>query len=110
MKIIGIKLIHAYRYLASPWVGNQCRFYPTCSHYAEEAIEHYGLLKGSTLAAKRLLKCHPWHPGGIDFVPGTPDAEQWEQHSRSDDAAETETTHKTDNNVAVDSQLTQDRT
>ncbi|MBU3068666.1 membrane protein insertion efficiency factor YidD [Aestuariicella sp. G3-2] len=71
MKIIGIKLIHAYRYLASPWVGNQCRFYPTCSHYAEEAIEHYGLLKGSALAAKRLLKCHPWHPGGIDFVPGT---------------------------------------
>lgn len=75
MKRIGIALIHAYRYLASPWVGNQCRFYPTCSHYAEEAIEHYGLAKGSFLAAKRLLKCHPWHPGGIDFVPGTEQAE-----------------------------------
>ncbi|WP_439134676.1 membrane protein insertion efficiency factor YidD [Pseudomaricurvus sp.] len=85
MKIIGIKLIHAYRYLLSPWVGNQCRFYPTCSHYAEEAIEHYGLLKGSALAAKRLLKCHPWHPGGIDFVPGTVEDQTPEQ---ADDSAE----------------------
>jgi len=73
VKKAGIALIRAYRYLASPWVGNQCRFYPTCSHYAEEAIEHYGLAKGSFLTAKRLLKCHPWHPGGIDFVPGTVD-------------------------------------
>lgn len=71
MKKVGIALIHAYRYLASPWVGNQCRFYPTCSHYAEEAIDHYGLAKGSYLTAKRLLKCHPWHEGGVDFVPGT---------------------------------------
>lgn len=71
---LGVALIHAYRYLASPWVGNQCRFYPTCSHYAEEAIGHHGLLKGCALTAMRLLKCHPWHPGGIDFVPGTVDA------------------------------------
>ncbi|MBR9909954.1 MAG: membrane protein insertion efficiency factor YidD [Gammaproteobacteria bacterium] len=71
MKAAGIALIKVYRYLASPWVGNQCRFYPTCSHYAEEAIGHHGLIKGCILTAKRLLKCHPWHPGGIDFVPGT---------------------------------------
>ena len=69
MKKIGIALIHCYRYLASPWVGNQCRFYPTCSHYAEEAIETHGFIKGCILAAKRLLKCHPWHPGGVDLVP-----------------------------------------
>ncbi len=71
MKRVGIVLIRIYRYLASPWVGNQCRFYPTCSHYAEEALEVHGFCKGCALTAKRLLKCHPWHPGGIDFVPGT---------------------------------------
>ena len=82
MKRLGIALIRIYRYLASPWVGNQCRFYPTCSHYAEEAIEHHGLLKGCFLTAKRLLKCHPWHPGGIDFVPGTePNNPQHEPHT-----------------------------
>jgi len=64
-----IKLIHVYRYLLSPWVGNQCRFYPTCSHYTEEAIEVHGLARGSYLGARRLLKCHPWHSGGIDLVP-----------------------------------------
>lgn len=68
-KYLAIKLIHGYRYLLSPWIGNQCRFYPTCSHYAEEAIETHGFLKGSALGVKRLLKCHPWHPGGIDLVP-----------------------------------------
>ena len=70
---LGVALIHVYRYLASPWVGNQCRFYPTCSHYAEEALQYHGLLKGCALTTLRLLKCHPWHPGGIDFVPGTVD-------------------------------------
>lgn len=69
MRWFAIKLIHSYRYLLSPWIGNQCRFYPSCSHYAEEAIEDYGLLKGSYLSGRRLLKCHPWHPGGIDPVP-----------------------------------------
>ena len=66
---IAIKCIHGYRYVLSPWVGNQCRFYPTCSHYAEEAITRFGLTKGTYLTAIRLLKCHPWHPGGIDTVP-----------------------------------------
>lgn len=71
MRWLAIKLIHLYRYLLSPWVGNQCRFHPSCSHYAEEAIAHHGFFKGSFLAARRLLKCHPWHPGGYDPVPGT---------------------------------------
>nr|WP_285762887.1 membrane protein insertion efficiency factor YidD [Microbulbifer sp. NKW57] len=65
----GLALIKVYRYLLSPWVGNQCRFYPTCSHYAEDAIKEYGFLKGGYLAALRLIKCHPWHPGGHDPVP-----------------------------------------
>lgn len=62
-------LIRGYRYLISPWLGNHCRFYPSCSHYALDAIEHHGALKGSWLAVARLLRCHPWHPGGYDPVP-----------------------------------------
>ena len=69
---LAIKSIHGYRYLLSPWIGNQCRFYPTCSHYAEDAINTYGLPKGAYLSLRRLLKCHPWHQGGIDLVPQHP--------------------------------------
>jgi uncharacterized protein len=69
---LAIKAIQGYRYLLSPWVGNQCRFYPTCSYYAEDAINQHGLTKGSYLTIRRLLKCHPWHPGGIDLVPEHP--------------------------------------
>ena len=66
---LAIKSIHGYRYFLSPWIGNQCRFYPTCSHYAEEAITVYGLGYGSYLSLRRIIKCHPWHKGGIDLVP-----------------------------------------
>ena len=66
---LAIKSIHGYRFFLSPWIGNQCRFYPTCSYYAEEAINTYGLTKGCYLAISRLIKCHPWHQGGIDPVP-----------------------------------------
>jgi putative membrane protein insertion efficiency factor len=69
MRWFAIKLIHCYRYLLSPWVGNQCRFYPSCSHYAEEAMNTHGFIRGGYLAGRRLLKCHPWHPGGTDMVP-----------------------------------------
>ncbi len=69
IKLIAIRLIHVYRYLASPWVGNQCRFYPTCSHYAEEALVKHSVVKALYLTLRRLLKCHPWHPGGYDPVP-----------------------------------------
>jgi uncharacterized protein len=70
MKRLLLAIIRAYQFLLSPWVGNQCRFYPTCSHYAAQAIEHHGALKGSWLATRRICKCHPWHPGGFDPVPG----------------------------------------
>lgn len=63
-----IFLIYVYRYTLSPVMGNRCRFYPTCSHYAEEALRKYGLLKGCAYAARRLLRCHPWHEGGYDPV------------------------------------------
>jgi putative membrane protein insertion efficiency factor len=71
MRIVILILIRSYRLLFSPWFGAQCRFYPTCSCYAEEAIERHGTWKGLVLAVARLAKCHPWHPGGLDPVPGS---------------------------------------
>ncbi|WP_410768231.1 membrane protein insertion efficiency factor YidD [Fontibacillus sp. BL9] len=61
--------IHFYRKFISPLKPPTCRFYPTCSAYALEAIEVHGPIKGSLLAAKRIAKCHPFHPGGLDPVP-----------------------------------------
>lgn len=69
MKPLLLALIRAYRYFLSPWLGNQCRFHPTCSAYAQEAIRRYGGVHGSWLALRRLGRCHPWHPGGADPVP-----------------------------------------
>ena len=64
--LTGIKL---YRLVLSPWLGNHCRFHPSCSVYALEAIEKHGALWGSWLTIKRLSSCHPWHEGGLDPVP-----------------------------------------
>jgi len=64
-----VALIRAYQYLLSPWWGQSCRFTPTCSHYAVEALERHGAVAGSWLATKRILRCHPWSPGGYDPVP-----------------------------------------
>jgi putative membrane protein insertion efficiency factor len=69
MKQIVLLLIRGYRKLISPLIGHHCRFYPTCSIYTYEAIEKHGLLKGMFLGTKRLLRCHPFHPGGVDPVP-----------------------------------------
>jgi len=71
MKALLLLIVRAYQVAISPFLGGQnCRFYPTCSNYAMEAIRVHGAGKGSVLAAKRLCKCHPWHPGGVDPVPG----------------------------------------
>lgn len=70
MKRVLLTGLRVYQLVLSPWIGNQCRFYPTCSEYARQAVETHGSLRGSALAAKRLCKCHPWHPGGFDPVPG----------------------------------------
>lgn len=64
-----IWLVRAYQITLSPWFGTQCRFTPTCSHYAIEALKAHGALRGSWLSLRRLLRCHPWHPGGQDAVP-----------------------------------------
>lgn len=68
MRRVVIALIRAYRYVVSPWLGDHCRFYPNCSSYAETAIVRHGLLSGGWMALRRLARCHPWHPGGIDPV------------------------------------------
>ena len=61
--------IRAYQLLLSPLLGPRCRFYPSCSTYAVEALRVHGPLRGTWLAARRLLRCHPWNPGGLDPVP-----------------------------------------
>lgn len=68
-KII-IFLIKGYRLILSPWIGNHCRFYPSCSAYTIEAIEIHGPYYGVWLSIKRITSCHPWHQGGCDPVPG----------------------------------------
>ncbi|WP_434967879.1 membrane protein insertion efficiency factor YidD [Peribacillus simplex] len=62
-------IIRFYQVAISPIKPPTCRFYPTCSHYGLEAINRFGPIKGSWLALIRILKCHPFHPGGIDLVP-----------------------------------------
>jgi putative membrane protein insertion efficiency factor len=64
-----ILLLLAYRKVISPLYGQVCRFFPSCSAYALEAITVHGAVKGSWLAAKRLVRCHPWNAGGVDHVP-----------------------------------------
>ena len=61
--------IRAYQRLISPLLGDRCRFYPSCSEYAAQAITEHGPIKGLYLAVRRLLRCHPWNPGGFDEVP-----------------------------------------
>ncbi len=67
-----IKLIRAYQFLLSPWFGSGCRFNPTCSSYAIEAIKQWGSLRGTWLAIKRISRCHPWSEGGHDPVGQNP--------------------------------------
>ncbi|MBI5780065.1 MAG: membrane protein insertion efficiency factor YidD [Rhodocyclales bacterium] len=69
MRRLLIALIRGYQIAISPWLGRNCRFYPTCSQYTLEAIERHGALKGLWLGLRRVLRCHPFHPGGHDPVP-----------------------------------------
>jgi putative membrane protein insertion efficiency factor len=74
MKALLLLLLRGYKLGISPFLGQNCRFYPSCSDYAAEAIREHGAARGGLLAAKRLCKCHPWHPGGVDPVPKKPQA------------------------------------
>jgi putative membrane protein insertion efficiency factor len=69
MRHAAAAAIGAYQRLLSPLLGQHCRYHPTCSQYAKEAVLKHGLLRGAWLGAARLLRCHPWNPGGVDLVP-----------------------------------------
>jgi len=72
LKIIAlpfILIIKLYQLVISPLFPSACRYYPTCSHYAEEALNKYGLIKGGWLSVRRILRCHPWGSSGFDPVP-----------------------------------------
>ncbi|MFM2435787.1 MAG: hypothetical protein RL063_1768 [Pseudomonadota bacterium] len=69
MAYVLIWLIKMYQILLSPFFGQQCRFSPTCSQYALDAINKHGAIRGAYYAIRRLLRCHPWHPGGHDPAP-----------------------------------------
>jgi putative membrane protein insertion efficiency factor len=71
MKHALLLLLRGYKLAISPYLGQNCRFYPSCSDYAAQAIGLHGPVRGSLLAARRLCKCHPWHPGGLDPVPAS---------------------------------------
>jgi uncharacterized protein len=72
MQTVLIALLRFYKLAVSPLLGNRCRFYPSCSDYAREAIQYHGAARGTYLAAKRLCRCHPFSAGGIDLVPPAP--------------------------------------
>ena len=69
MKWLLIGLVRGYQLVVSPFLGQTCRYYPSCSAYALEALRVHGAIKGTWLAIRRLLRCHPWAPGGVDHVP-----------------------------------------
>ncbi|MEO8185913.1 MAG: membrane protein insertion efficiency factor YidD [Burkholderiaceae bacterium] len=69
IKTILIAAIRGYRFLLSPWMGNACRYWPTCSEYSMQAIERHGVLRGSWMTLARLARCHPYGAGGLDPVP-----------------------------------------
>jgi putative membrane protein insertion efficiency factor len=76
VKYVLIGLLKAWRLMISPLYGNVCRYYPSCSAYALRAVQVHGAVKGSWLAGRRLLRCHPWAAGGYDPVPGTPEFDE----------------------------------
>jgi putative membrane protein insertion efficiency factor len=69
MQTILIFVIRIYQAILSPFLGNHCRFYPSCSSYAIEALEKHGFIRGLWLSLRRISRCHPWHEGGVDPVP-----------------------------------------
>ena len=74
-------VIRLYQRFVSPFLGPRCRYYPSCSHYALQAVQRFGTLRGSWLTLKRLACCHPWHPGGYDPVPSTAHAPSCTHHA-----------------------------
>jgi uncharacterized protein len=80
MKYVLMALIRVYQMTVSPLLGPVCRFYPSCSHYGYEAIARHGAIYGTYLTLRRLLRCHPWNPGGVDLVPREGERPRWSSH------------------------------
>lgn len=83
MKSLLLLLLKGYKLCISPFLGQNCRFYPSCADYAQQAVATHGAWRGSLLSARRLCKCHPWNPGGVDPVPPACD----ESHNRANGPA-----------------------
>ncbi|HWJ83702.1 MAG TPA: membrane protein insertion efficiency factor YidD [Nocardioides sp.] len=85
VRTILVGLIRAWRFAISPLYGEVCRYYPSCSAYALEAVQRHGAIKGSWLAVRRIGRCHPWAPGGVDHVPPLRTATAGEAPSKPED-------------------------
>ena len=75
MQTVLLKLLRGYKRFVSPLLPRACRYYPTCSEYAFGAVQRYGVVRGSWMTLRRLLRCHPWSKGGFDPVPAAPERE-----------------------------------
>jgi putative membrane protein insertion efficiency factor len=89
---VVVLLLRLWQLVVSPLYGQTCRFYPSCSSYALEAVDRHGLVRGGWLAIRRLGRCHPWNPGGVDLVPpratsAAPASAQHEERHLTDPAA-----------------------
>lgn len=91
MKMVLVALLKGWRLVISPLYGQRCRYYPSCSAYALGAVEEHGALRGSWLTLRRVGRCHPWTPGGVDLVP-TPEAYRWWGRAAGTDGETEETT------------------
>lgn len=84
LKYPMIWFVKGWRRFISPLYGDVCKFHPTCSAYGLRALEVHGAFKGSALTISRIARCHPWSMGGVDYVPGTPEASEWAENENSE--------------------------
>src|SRR5690606_8587683 len=96
MRRLLLLLIRGYQYLISPLMAPHCRYYPSCSAFAIQAVERYGALRGSALAIRRLLRCNPWSAGGFDPVPEVQSRTSTRCHCIDSDHCQSDLTHQSD--------------
>lgn len=84
-----IWFVQGWRRFISPLYGEVCKFYPSCSAYGLTALQRHGAFKGTYLMVRRIVRCHPWSMGGVDYVPGTPQAQAWERQNYEETRGQT---------------------